>query len=125
MKRRREGRLGRRAWGADLLTKERDSVTDKSRKLAEEAEERERNRTGETGSEDSEGTQSEEERQGRQGGRDRARRRKDDGGENEGDRGRGRGRELNQLESQAVTGTLGMGRPICLSDRMTDSIQSA
>ena len=85
MKRRREGRLGRRAWGADLLTKERDSVTDKSRKLAEEAEERERNRTGETGSEDSEGTQSEEERQGRQGERDRARRRKDDGGENEGD----------------------------------------
>ena len=69
MKRRREGRLGRRAWAADLLTKERDSVTDKSRKLAEEAEERERNRTGETGSEDSEGTQSEEERQGRQGGR--------------------------------------------------------
>ena len=42
MKRRREGRLGRRAWAADLLTKERDSVTDKSRKLAEEAEERER-----------------------------------------------------------------------------------
>lgn len=75
-------------------------MTDKSRKLAEEAEERERNRTGEMGSEDKQGTQLEEERQGRQGGRDRARRRKDDGGENEGDRGMGRGREMNQLESR-------------------------
>ena len=65
-------------------------MTDKSRKLAEEAEERERNRTRETGSEDSKGTQLEEGRQGIQGGRDRARRRKDEGGENEGDRGMGR-----------------------------------
>lgn len=45
----RVGRSGRRAQGAELLTKERDSVTDKSSKLAEEADDRERDRrTGET-----------------------------------------------------------------------------
>lgn len=35
----REGEPGRRAQGAELLTKERNSVTDKSGQLAEEAEE--------------------------------------------------------------------------------------
>lgn len=56
MMRGREGRLGRRAQ-AELLTKERDSVTDKSGKLAEEADDRERNgRTRETEIEDSKGT---------------------------------------------------------------------
>lgn len=40
----REARLGCRALGTELLTKERDSVTDKSSKLAEEADNRERDR---------------------------------------------------------------------------------
>lgn len=53
----KRGKIGEKGSGAELLTKERDSVTDKSGKLAEEAEERERNRTGETGSKDTKGTQ--------------------------------------------------------------------
>lgn len=74
-----------------LLTKERDSVTDKSSKLAEKAEERRGQKTRETGSEDTSGT-----RKGRsdtvRGSRMIGKRTKETGGA-------GRGTEMSKLGS--------------------------
>lgn len=112
MMRGREGRLGRRAQGAELLTKERDSVTNKSGKLAEEADDRERDRrTGETGTEDSKGTRTVvtqlEAGTGKEGQKTEPGGGKMMGKKRKETEGVGRGRGMSKLESHgAITGTL-------------------
>lgn len=99
----REERPGSRVLGTALLTKERDSVTDKSSELAEEADDRERDRrTAETerglpGDKES-GDTLEEARTGREG------QKTEPGGGRMGKKmketeGVGRGREMSNLES--------------------------